>query len=211
MALDKSGIPDDVFEDFVAVAKPNSEHNPFSNSVIRFRNYLIVQILYETGFRRSELAALRIGDIGTDSDNPTLSVVRRHNSKEDPRLDEPTAKTLGRAVPISKELRDLLNTYVRKHRFQTKAAKKHPFIFVSHKAKSGSYESGQPLVKQTINDIFNRIRKVNFERFWGITPHSFRHYFNHQLSKCIDQEKKAVEEEVKRLEAEAKPQAAKLY
>ncbi|NMS01615.1 site-specific integrase, partial [Vibrio parahaemolyticus] len=115
------------------------------------------------------------------------------------------------ADPISKELRDLLNTYVRKHRFQTKAAKKHPFIFVSHKAKSGSYESGQPLVKQTINDIFNRIRKVNFERFWGITPHSFRHYFNHMLSKSIDQEKKAVEEEVKRLEAEGKPQAAKLY
>ncbi|QMJ67353.1 site-specific integrase [Escherichia coli] len=211
MALDKSGIPDDVFEDFVAVAKPNSEHNPFRNSVIRFRNYLIVQILYETGFRRSELAALRIGDIGTDTDNPTLSVVRRHNSKEDPRLDEPTAKTLGRTVPISKELRDLLNIYVRTHRFQTKAAKKHPFIFVSHKAKSGSHESGQPLVKQTINDIFNRIRKVNFERFWGITPHSFRHYFNHMLSKSIDQEKKAVEEEVKRLEAEGKPQAAKLY
>ncbi|MFA0026129.1 tyrosine-type recombinase/integrase, partial [Vibrio sp. 10N.261.49.A5] len=211
MAMDKSGISDDVFEDFVAVANPNSEHNPFSNSVIRFRNYLIVQVLYETGFRRSELAALRVGDIGTDTDNSTLSVVRRHNSKEDPRLDEPTAKTLGRTVPISKELRDLLNIYVRTYRFQTKSAKKHPFIFVSHKAKLGSYESGQPLVKQTINDIFNRIRKVNFERFWGITPHSFRHYFNHQLSKCIDQEREAVKQEVQRLEAEGKHQEAKQY
>lgn len=210
-SLDKSGISGDVFEDFIAVAKPNSEYNPFSDPVIKFRNYLIVQTLYETGFRRSELAALRISDIGTDTNNPTLTVIRRHNSKEDPRLDEPTAKTLGREVPISKGLRDLLNIYVRTHRSKTKSAKTHPFIFVSHKAKRGSHETGQPIVKQTVNDVFNRVREVNSEWFWGITPHVYRHFFNDQVSSRIDEEKEAVKQEVKRLEAEGKFQEAKQY
>lgn len=210
-SLDKSGIADDVFEDFVEVAKPNSKYNPFINPVIKFRNYLIIQVLYETGFRCAELLALRISDIGTDTDKPTLSVVRRHDSKEDPRLKEPTAKTLGRPVSISKELRNLLNTYIKSHRSLTKMAKTHPFIFVSHKDKEGYYQSGQPLIQQTINDLFNRIKSVNSERFWGITPHSYRHYFNDQLSTRIDEERTAVKQEVKRLEQAGLHEEAKQY
>lgn len=211
VSLDKSGIPDDVFEDFVEVAKPDSRYNPFKNRVIKFRNYLIVQVLYETGFRCAELLALRISDIGTDTEHPTLSVVRRHDSKDDPRLKEPTAKTLGRAVSITKELRGLLSTYIKVHRTETKVAKTHPFIFVSHKDKEGHYQSGQPLIQQTINDMFNCIKGVNSERFWAITPHSYRHYFNDQLSVQIDEERKAVREEVKRLEQSGLHQAAKQY
>lgn len=211
VSLDKSGIADDVFEDFVEVAKPDSHYNPFKNPVVKFRNYLIVQVLYETGFRCAELLALRISDIGTDTDNPTLSVIRRHDSKDDPRLKEPTAKTLGRPVSITKELRDLLNTYIKIHRSDTKVAKTHPFIFVSHKDKEGHYQSGQPLIQQTINDIFNSIKGVNPERFWAISPHSYRHYFNDQLSDQIDEEKRAVRQEVKRLEQVGLHQAAKQY
>ena len=209
--LDKSGIPDDAFEDFVEVSKPNSKHNPFKNSTIQLRNYLIVQVLYETGLRCSELLALRISDIGTDIKTPTLSVVRRHDSKDDPRLKEPTAKTLGRTIEISKELRDLLNIYIRSYRSKTKTAKAHPFIFVSHKGKAGHYESGQPIIQQTINDIFNRIKSINPERFWGITPHLFRHFFNDQLSHCIDKERQIVRAEVKRLKEAGLHEEAKLY
>lgn len=211
ISLDKSGISDDVFEDFVEVAKPNSKYNPFKNSVIKFRNYLIVQVLYETGFRCAELLALRLSDIGTDTDNPTLSVVRRHDSKDDPRLKEPTAKTLGRPVSISIELRNLLNTYIKSHRTQTQVSKTHPFIFVSHKDKEGHYQSGQPIIQQTINDLFNRIKSVNPERFWGITPHSYRHFFNDQLSARIDEERKVVKKEVQRLEQAGLHEEAKQY
>lgn len=211
LSLDKSGITDEAFEDFVEVAKPDSKYNPFKNATIRFRNYLIVQTLYETGFRCSELLALRISDIGTDNDDPTLSVVRRHDSKEDPRLREPTAKTLGRSISISQELRQLLLIYIKQQRNQTKIAKTHPFIFVAHKDKKGHYQSGQPIVQQTINDLFNKIKNVNSERFWGITPHSYRHYFNDQLSSRLDEERKAVSKEVQRLEKAGLKEAAKQY
>lgn len=210
-SLDKSGISDDVFEDFVEAAKPCSKYNPFKNPVIKFRNYLIVQVLYEAGFRCSELLALRISDIGTDTNDPTLSVIRRHGSKDDPRFKEPTAKTLGRDVSISKGLRDLLNIYIKTHRAQTKVARAHPFIFVSHKDKEGSYQSGQPIVQQTVNDIFNRIQSINPERFWGITPHSYRHFFNDQLSSRIDEERRVVRQEVKRLKQAGLNEEAKHY
>lgn len=209
--LDKTGITDDAFEDFVSVARPDSKYNPFKGQDVQFRNYLIVQTLYETGLRCSELLALRIGDIGSDLSDPRLIVVRRHDSRDDPRLREPTAKTLGRGVPISKGLRDLLHIYIKQYRAQTKVAKIHPFIFVGHKSKEGSYESGEPIVQRTINNLFDRIKSVNPERFWGITPHSYRHFFNDQLSARIDEERKAVRAEVKRLEQAGRHEEAKQH
>lgn len=209
--LDKSGIPDDVFEGFVAVSKPSSKHNPFKDPDIKFRNYLIVQVLYETGIRCSELLALRIGDIGTDADAPVLIVRREHDRQDDPRPNEPNAKTLGRSVRISKVLRDLLWHYIKSVRIKTKAAKKHPYIFVSHKGKKGSYDSGMPISQQTITDLSNCIKKVNSERFWGITPHLFRHYFNDRLSARIDEERQTVLQEVIRLEQASQIEAAKQY
>lgn len=210
-SVDKSGIPDSSFEDFVSVSKPDSEHNPFKMSVVQLRNYLIVQTLYETGFRYSELLALRIGDIETDIDDPRLLVERRHDSNDDPRTREPTAKTLGRSVSISKGLRDLLQTYIRHHRSQTKLAKTHPFIFVSHKGKKGYYHSGQPLAKGSVNSLYKRIQNVNSEMFWGITPQSYRHFSNDQLSKCFDEYKAEVKNEVARLERAGQIQEAKQY
>jgi integrase len=207
---DEADIADDAIEDFLAVAHPNSENNPFGEGA-RLRNYLIVRILYETGCRRAELTALRIGDIGTDTDYPTLTVERRHNSKDDNRVDEPTAKTLGGELYISEELRDLLNFYIRNNRMQTKKGRFNPFIFVAHKGKEGSHEEGDAINHQTINDVLNKIKKVNSERFWGITPHTFRHYFNDQLSQLIDAEKEAVKKEVARLESEGKYKEAKFY
>lgn len=208
---DKSGIPDDVFEDFVAVAKYYSKHNPFKDSNVRYRNYLIVRVLHETGFRCSELLTLRENDIDWDADMAKLEVRRDHDRETDPRANEPNAKTLGRSVRISKELREELSHYIDFIRTKTKTAHTHPYIFVSHKSKKGHYESGRPITQQTITDLYNRIKKVNPERFWGITPHLFRHYFNDQLSIRIDKIRQDTLQEVARLEQAGQYEAAKLY
>lgn len=208
--FDKTGITDDAFEDFVALSRSDSKHNPFSMDV-RFRNYIIVQALYETGLRYGELLALRIQDIGVDVEDPRLLVVRRHDSPEDPRKNEPTAKTLGRGISISKGLRDLLLLYIKEYRSQTSKAKTHPFIFVGHKRKEGSYETGMPVTHGTVNKLFEKLVGVNPEYFQGITPHTFRHYFNDRLSEMIDETRRQVKEEVARLEAEGKHLEAKHY
>lgn len=210
-SLEKTGIPDDAFEDFVAVSKPDSKYNPFKNSVIKFRNYLIVQTLYESGLRCSELLALQIGDISSDINDPRLFVERRHDSIDDPRLRQPTAKTLGRGVPISRELRELLYIYIKQYRIKTKISITHPYIFVSHKSKKGSYETGSPLIQRTVNNLFEKIVAVNPERFVNISPHSYRHFFNDQLSTQIDKERKATQVEVSKLEKEGRLEEAKQY
>ncbi|WP_417538282.1 tyrosine-type recombinase/integrase [Marinomonas sp.] len=211
LKFDRSTIPDDAFEDFVSVADPYSKYNPFKNKAVRFRNYLIVQILNETGFRVGEVVGLQIGDIGQDIDKPTLTVERRHDNEHDPRKREPTAKTKGRSNQISKELRDLLMDYVKYCRSQTNLFHTHPYIFVSHKDKQGSYESGTPITTQTVTDLFSLIRQANPERFMGITPHQFRHYFNHRLSKQLDDKRREIRQEVERLEREGLHISARQY
>lgn len=208
---DKSGIPSEVFESFVDVAKVNSENNPFKDKSIKFRNYLLVQILYETGMRASEVLALQIDDIGTQTDRPTLNVIRRHDNPDDPRTKEPTAKTIEREIEITQSLRKLIIQYVNDYRSRLLGSKKHPFIFVSHKGKKGCYEKGDPLKVGYLNDIFIKIIKVIPGYFEGISPHQFRHYSNERLSDHIDARKVEVALEVERLESEGKTQAAKQY
>lgn len=208
---DKSGIPVNAFEDFVKVARIDSKDNPFKDDLVKLRNYLIIQTLYETGIRASELLALQINDIGTDIRVPTISITRRHDNKDDPRLREPTAKTLGREIPISSELRDLINMYVYDIRSKEKTSKRHPFIFVSHKVKAGSYESGQPITYQLIVEVIKSIKSVNPEYFFGITAHQFRHYFNERLSDVIDERKREIDAQIERFEEEGKHETAKRY
>ncbi len=209
--VDKSGVADDVFDDFVLITQPSSQYNPFKDDSIRLRNYLIVQTLYETGIRCSELLALQIADIGSCVNEATITIERRHNNKDDPRIKEPTAKTSGRVIEISKGLREALNSYIKSIRSKTATSKYHPFIFVSHKNKTGSYKSGKPLGQRSVNALFDKIKEVNPERFWAITPHSYRHYFNDRLSDSMDKMKQQVSEEVGRLESAGMQQAAKHY
>lgn len=209
--LNKTAITDDDFIDFVAVAKPDSIHNPFKDPKVKLRNHLIVQTLYETGIRLSELLAIQIGDINTDIQNPEITVERRHDNPDDPRENEPTAKTLGREIGISTELRAALEEYINSIRNKMSAAKRHPFIFVTHKTKQGHYEKGDPLQARSVNVIFDKISTVNPERFALISPHRYRDFFNDQLSESIDKTRKEVANEVKKLEGEGKPLEAKQY
>ncbi len=200
-STEKPYISDDAFEDFVEVANFNSKYNPFKNEAVRFRNYLMIQTLYETGLRRSELLAIQISDIGSEIGDPRLFVKRRHDSKEDPRMRQPTAKTLGRGVAISEGLRSLFYDYIKRYRVKTRVSKSHPYIFVSHQAKKGGHEAGEPLEQGTVNKLFKKIQAVNPERFMYISPHEFRHFYNDQLSVIIDKKRKEVREEIKKLES----------
>ncbi|MEC7642862.1 MAG: site-specific integrase [Pseudomonadota bacterium] len=202
--VDRTVITDGALEDFVEISKPDSEYNPFKEPVVRLRNYLIIRTFYETGLRCSELLALRISDIGTETDSPKLVIERRHGSKSDPSSIEPTAKTLGREIFISKGLRDLLYSYVKRQRRLTNSAKKHPFIFVTHQEKKGSYKAGEPLTNRTISDVFKCLREVNPDRFANITAHAYRQFFNDRLSAHIDEMNKMTRGQMIRIKLEGR-------
>jgi integrase len=172
----------EVFESLMCVIREDSSDNPYKNLSIRKRNELMFDVLYETGMRSGEILALYIGDVDYQLGN--ISVVRRHDNPDDPRLRQPVAKTLERNIPISLTLAKKLRDYVMEVRSKVPGANKRPFLFVTH--KSGKYQ-GQPISESSFrNRILGPATSTNSELFGEICRHGFRHNFNYRLSKKID-------------------------
>ncbi|WP_257265303.1 site-specific integrase [Endozoicomonas sp. ONNA2] len=175
-----------VFEDFMSVVAENSPRNPFKNKDIRFRNSLMFEVLYDTGLRSGELLALRIGDIQSGMNGAMLSVVRRHDTAADKRKKQPVAKTLERNITLDDGIYDRLYRYIMEVRANIPNARKHPYIFVTHKA--GQYQ-GDPISNSAFyNRILQPAIDVDPDRFEGITRHGFRHNLNYIISKDIDEQ-----------------------
>ncbi|MDO2128286.1 site-specific integrase, partial [Escherichia coli] len=62
----------------------------------------------------------------------TLSVVRRHDSKEDGRAYQPLVKTGERVIPLSDELASEIFDYISNSREKMTKRKMHNFLFVAH-------------------------------------------------------------------------------
>lgn len=171
------------FDDFMDLFEIDSERNPFKNEGLKLRNYILIQLLFWTGFRSGEVLSITLDDIGNDIDYPQVSVKRNHDDKNDSRKLQPVVKTIGRANQISPRLPEYIDRYIFKVRGEFDAAKKHPYLFVSHKGKT----AGQPLSNSTFyNRVILTAKKVNSKEFELVRRHGFRHYFNERLSDKID-------------------------
>lgn len=118
-----------------------------------------------------------------------IKVRRRHDAVEDTRRKQPVAKTEERSIPVIRKIIDRLWHYIMEVRADIEKAKKHPYIFVTH--KHGKY-FGEPISNSTfVNRILKPAIAVYPELLEDITRHGFRHYFNYKLSKKIDSINKA--------------------
>ena len=187
---DRKAPPSEVFDEIMKMVNPDNPLNPFTFSV-KNRNYLLFQVLYETGMRTGEILQLKIEDI--EFSDLKIQVRRRHNDPEDTkRRFEPNAKTEERDIPISRKLSNELRHYIFYERSKIANAKLHNFLFVSSKGKS----KGDPLSliqfskmveKVAISEkLADFIKKNGFSTSRNITKHSFRHNFNNRFSKIID-------------------------
>lgn len=144
----------------------NNVHPPFSeselkkllDSPIKFfpddyigqRDKLIIELLYQTGIRRSELLGLAIQDI--DVHNSTIKVIGKRNKQ--------------RIVPISSQLIDDIISYlhIRNEAFQTQSDK----LFLTKK--------GIPIYDKLVYNIVNfYLSKVSTKP--KKSPHMLRHSF----------------------------------
>lgn len=112
------------------VIAPGSERNPFRPE-LQLRNLLLVEMLRQTGIRRGELLSLQVRDV--DHVKQQITVRRRHDAIDDPRVDQPVSKTDGRTIPISVYLTELIVQYVAQRR-TVPGATKHRYLFVTHKS-----------------------------------------------------------------------------
>jgi integrase len=160
-----------------SVIKPGAKDNPFRKSV-QFRNYLIIELMLFAGLRRGELLKLKIIHLPTGP-KVTLTVIRVSDDPSDPRRHEPKVKTLGREIPLSKDLAKALWEYVRKHR--RKGA--HQFVFTSHRG-------GAPLSGSGVNQIFRALANTKPLSFLKgrLHPHILRHTFNDALLRVAEKE-----------------------
>lgn len=84
------------------VIGPGAKRNPFKSS-LKFRNYLIVELMLAIGIRRGELLKIKLSHLPRGP-KVTLSIERTPDDPEDTRRNEPRVKTLEREIPLPKTL-----------------------------------------------------------------------------------------------------------
>lgn len=181
-------LNDDQLEVLFEVIKVGSEHNPFGEQVQR-RNRLMILILYYLGIRGGELLNLRISDI--DFSKHQLKVVRRADEKNDPRVQEPNAKTLERTTLLGEILSKELHEYITKDRRKVTNAKRNDFLFITHKEGP---TVGQPISKSSYYKVLNIVKTVSPD-LYKLTGHKLRHTWNRKFSERMDSMDKPVSEE----------------
>ena len=114
--------------------------------------------------------------------------MRRHDAPEDPRRRQPVAKTRERRIILKKRTIERLRHYIMEVRSELTPARKHPYLFVTH--KRGEHW-GQPISESTFVLILNSVKNVSPDMLREIKKHGFRHDSNYRLCNKIDAINKA--------------------
>lgn len=176
-SAERDPVAPDAFTRMLAAATPGSPNNPFQ-SQHQHRNYALLLLYHETGMRRGEALKLKGEDLVLHGLQPSVTVVRRPDDRDDRRAAEPQVKTLGRPVPITRELARALDVWIRQHRNDPErypGAKRVPYVFVSR--------TGKPLSLRSVNDAYDLLREKVEGLPAGLTTHANRHDANTRFSK----------------------------
>ena len=162
--------------------------NPFKNLLrssdegSRFRNILMLRILYETGMRRGELLSLKLRSYeeGTAGEHPSLIIERNHHDEFDTRINQPVAKTNGRQLSISFDLETMLKRYLHEYRNELSMSglDDEDFIFVNHRLGP---RQGSPLSISSFDSALGDLKKL-FPELDEVHPHLLRHHWNWRYS-----------------------------
>jgi len=168
---EESVIPSDVFIKLLEMVMPSSPNNPFKAS--RVRNYLIVNLLVQSGIRRGALAKLKISDCHFYGNYDQISIYRSGNDPTDPRTEKPNQKTKAHLATLDPSLMARVKFYIDHVRAVLPRAQFHDFLFVSENNSKGT--AGQPLSLKAINAKNQKISKA---LGFHVHPHILRHKWN---------------------------------
>ncbi|UVM53154.1 site-specific integrase [Pseudomonas sp. B21-015] len=165
-----------------------SKIEPVSNFKhgLAFRNALALRILYDIGIRLGELLSLRYSDFipASAGEHAYIRIERNHDDEFDRRINQPVAKTLGRTLPISEQLEQMMFTYLGTYRAEIPNVgfDDGSFIFVNHK---GGRNQGREIEIATFRSALAVIISRD-KRLKGLHPHLLRHHWNYRFSQdCI--------------------------
>jgi integrase len=178
----KEGLSKSEVVRLLEVIEPKSSQNPWARGesdaalALRARNQLVVHLMLAHGARRGDLLKVCTADVKTHGAEPALWIRRRPDDPNDPRRQEPNAKTCERILPLNPSLTRLVNDYIKDCRSKIPGHKKTPYLLLA----TGS---GQPLAMRSLNDIFEALKP----QFPGIHPHQLRHTHNDRLAETCKQ------------------------
>lgn len=166
------------------VIRIGTEANPFAPYVQR-RNRVMILLLFHLGIRSGELLSIKISDIETTSREGYagfVTIARRADEKSDPRVREPNTKTLDRRLPVKDSLLRELYDYIQQDRRRVRNARRHDFLFVTHKEGP---TVGQPMSLVSYQKMMNALASAA-SPLNGMTGHMLRHTWNYAYSTLMD-------------------------
>jgi integrase len=159
------------------VITPGHPRNPFKPK-LQHRNQALILLLVMLGLRRSEALKIKGEDMTLSGPDPMVTIVVRNDEPDDPRTQEPRAKTCGREISITPKLANIFFNFITKHRSKTYRAKQSPYVFLA--------QNDRPMATQTMNDIFRLLRKRVEELPDDFCPHILRHSWNDKFTEVAD-------------------------
>lgn len=156
--------------------RPGAAENPFPER-LQLRNWLMIELLLETGIRRGELLKLYTTDINQGSQHAYVSINDREHDPGDPRAEEPALKNHGRTVGISAQLYEVYEHYIQGERRPLRDGKPmkllYRYLFIS--------DRGRPLSIRALSNVLDRLFLTIELAHPGLLPtlsaHDFRHTF----------------------------------
>ncbi len=149
----------------------------WQNEHAQARNQLMLRWLLELGIRRGELLGVRLCDINFQK--LEVFIARRADDKEDPRAQQPLAKTHERVLQMSEDLAEMTHNYVMWRRANQGLSRRHDFLFVAG-------GTGKPLSIAGANKLFVTLRDAGLNLPDEVTAHVLRHSWNDRFSKEME-------------------------
>ena len=170
----KRGLTEKHEAALLKLVRPDAPSNPWPESFLRERNYLIVRMLLGLGVRKGELLGIKVQDINLA--RSTVFIARRADDPEDPRHIHPATKTFDRELLAGAELMAQLKGYL-VQRSKLPLAKKNPYLIVN--------ERGAPLSLNSVDYMFATLR-THLPDIKQLSAHILRHTWNDRFSDLVE-------------------------
>ncbi|WP_369937284.1 tyrosine-type recombinase/integrase [Xanthomonas tesorieronis] len=177
VGVEREGLSDSQVQELLRVTDPSCTDNPWRDEHTRHRNALLVRWLLNLGLRIGEALGVRNSDI--DSRLGEVTIHRRADDPEDPRRNQPQAKTRARILQLQKDLLAQTNAYILDHRSGLPMSKTHGFLFAASR-------SGKPLTVAAAEKVFEVLRTACPDLPKDLSPHLLRHTWNDMFSRQMD-------------------------
>ena len=170
------GIGGEAWSQVCKTVDKKSASNPWKNEHVRERNELMILVFHALGIRRGELGGIKLHEFNLAES--TIFISRHPDDIDDTRATSAETKTLGRDLPLKRELAGKIYQYINNNRARVKNVGSTPYLFVAN--------GGKPLSLSRINQIFAEVKGALPDVLDDFYPHILRHECNTNLSKVFD-------------------------